>query len=220
MNNKQLYEKIMRNISKQLKKALNEDMYQEDDSDILDHDTIDSVIFPRENGYYVPKDKETLMEIIDYLLSRGERDLNCIDVSYINDFSYVFNENTYLTSHNGKFEEGKTVWLDMDEWDVSNATTFEGMFGGCTYFNADLSDWDVSNCEIFSGMFYNCESFDCDLSGWDVGNGEAFKAMFYNCGNQMTDLSNWDIDSDANVVGMIALSGCSCDGLGAEAIMF
>lgn len=208
---KQLYETIMYNVSKEIKRALN------GLSENIRYDAFENI---KEGDYYVPEDKDTLIEIINYLLSNDITNLNCIDVSNITDFSYIFNENIYLTSDNGEFEPGKTIWLDMNKWDVSNATTFEGMFGGCTYFDADLSDWDVSNCEIFSGMFYNCESFTCDLSDWDVRNGEKFKAMFFNCHNNETDLSSWSISYDANVVGMIASSTLSCENLGAEAIMF
>lgn len=50
-SNKILYEQIIKNISKNIKKILNEDIqnfdvadYEEDDIDIIDHDTIESVI--------------------------------------------------------------------------------------------------------------------------------------------------------------------------------
>lgn len=50
MNNKQLYEKIMRNISKQVKNALNEDIqkfdtsdYQENDDDIINNQDIENI---------------------------------------------------------------------------------------------------------------------------------------------------------------------------------
>lgn len=188
-NNKKLYEQIIRNITKQLKRTLLE--YEDnmisggfnnlfEDEDYISSKEKYADIFY--DGKYHPTDNETLCDLVRWLmLEENIMDLNCIDVSKITDFSYVFADNSGLP------------WIDIDEWDVSNGTSFEGMFMDCQYFNADLSKWDVSNGVNFCNMFYNCKSFESDLRYWEPYYAENTTKMFYNCESIDCDFRQWNM---------------------------
>jgi surface protein len=118
---------------------------------------------------YHPKDKDELRSLLEQLLEeRGENAyLNDIDVSNIEDMSYLFSE---LNPYN----------IDISEWNVSNVKKMNSMFNGCKNFNCDLSNWDVSNVEHIEFMFWRCYKFNSDLSNWNVSNVNDITNIFYN----------------------------------------
>ena len=128
---------------------------------------------------YCPKTKKELRDLIKKLLDKrgGDADLNDIDVSKINNMTYLFSG---LDIHN----------IDISEWNVSNVENMYCMFYGCIHFNSDLSSWDVSNVDDMEYMFYACEKFNSDLSKWNVSNVEEMGEMFYRC-NSLQNIPSW-----------------------------
>ena len=61
-------------------------------------------------------------------------DLNDIDVSDIDNFSFAFNN----------IDEYYDIEFDVSEWDVSEGKSFLGMFAKCKSFNSDISNWNMS----------------------------------------------------------------------------
>ena len=150
---------------------------------------------------YTPKTKLELTEIIKKLINSGETNLNCIDVSKIENMNSLFIKYNDIDN------------IDISEWDVSNVVNMNMMFYKCKKFNCDLSNWDVSNVKTMNGMFDSCENFDCDLSKWDVSNAESMYEMFGNC-KKFTGkgLENWDVSNVTNISYMFI--GCEkliCD---------
>ena len=86
------------------------------------------------------RNKKELKILIKYYSDNHPLDsLNWIDVSEINDMSYVFKDSMY----NG----------NISKWDVHRVETMEGMFMG-SQFNQNISKWDVfSNVIDMSEMF-------------------------------------------------------------------
>jgi surface protein len=82
------------------------------------------------------------------------------DVSRLNDFSQVFDSNR--NSAAAAFNE------ELNQWDMSSATTMQRMFDNAKVFNQDLSMWDVSQVVDMSHMFHVAKSFNQNLSSWDV----------------------------------------------------
>lgn len=115
-----------------------------------------------------PKTKQEFKIIINYIMKKEGLDcnLNFIDISLIDDMSYLFPYG---------------FCGDVSGWDVSNVKNMEGMFYECEDFNCDISGWDVSNVKYMSRMFCGCKKFNCDLSGWDVSNVKDMRNMFKNC---------------------------------------
>ena len=148
---------------------------------------------------YKPKTKEELVDIISKEIeAKGPNcSLNHIDVSNINDMSFLFrggdsrqyrNGHPILTAFDG----------DISNWNVSSATNMSGMFDHCKYSgnNGDISDWDVSNVTDMSYMFSNSK-YNGDLSRWDVSNVTNMSYLFFysEFNGKKGDISNWDVSN-------------------------
>ena len=128
-----------------------------------------------------PKTRSELKEIIKDRISKDgpECDLNDIDVSLIDDMSYLFRESKF----NG----------DISRWNTSNATNMRYMFAE-SYFNGDISRWDVSNVNSMVSMFADSQ-FNGDISKWNTSKVENMDSMFARSKfNQ--DISNWKISKN------------------------
>jgi len=185
----------MRNVSREVKRALNEDIISENLS---------------------PETKEELQDILYRRLKNGESDFNDIDVSQITDFSNLFGgrlkpkgyiEISEWDVSNGvyfqnMFRSCRSFNADLSKWNVSKGRRFDAMFERCNAFNSDLSNWDVSKARNMSHMFEECREFNSDLSGWNVSNVEDMSYMFWFCTKLQCDLSNWDVSNVKNMNGM------------------
>ena len=149
--------------------------------------------------HYHPKTKEELKKlIIDLMHEHGtEIDLNDIDISKVNDLSYLFCNSKYGTGNDLPKYNTNQFNGDISEWDVSHVTNMECMFFG-SYFNGDISNWDVSNVTNMTNMFSFSEftGKNGDISEWDVSN---VKYMFGIFGNSKFDgnINKWDVKKTA-----------------------
>ena len=102
-------------------------------------------------------------------------DFNDIDVSNIDSFCN--------DKGKGTFEETKFKYIDISDWDVSNATNMPFMFYGCDKLKSigDISGWDVSKVINMSYMFAFCKKFNQDISNWDVSKVKYKIDMFDKC---------------------------------------
>ena len=117
-----------------------------------------------QNGYkfkYKVKDKTEIKKILNnarsYLSLKlfdvtNIFDLNWLDVSEVQDMSYLFQ---YLA-----------INIDISQWDVSGVRHMDFMFNHSTR-QVDLSKWNVSNVISMTEMFAN-SYFNGDISNWDV----------------------------------------------------
>ena len=147
------------------------------------------------NKMICPKTKDDLKrEILKKIIDK-ETDYNDIDVSKIQDFSYLFENQDHL------------VEIDISKWDVSNAISLKCMFNGCRYLRTtgDLGNWNVSNVADMSFMFNDCQCLTNigDLSNWEI-NGTKMLGTFQNTKRLKTigpiqhwrpDTPNYDIFS-------------------------
>ena len=121
-------------------------------------------------------------------------DFNDVDVSNIDSF---YDKKNY----EGIFESTKFEYIDISNWNVSNAENISSMFFKCKQLKSvgDLSDWNVSNVKDMHTMFYCCQHLTSigDLSNWNVSNVEDMSYMFSECKQlkSVGDLSNWDVSN-------------------------
>ena len=139
-----------------------------------------------------PESKGELKKMIQNEIDRNgpECSLNHIDVSGINDMSYLF------------FDELEDFDGDISEWDVSNVINMGSMFYVCAFTgkHGDISDWDVSSVENMSGMFYKSHFYG-DISKWDVSSVKDMSWMFCDCIFN-GDISDWDVSNVTNMLSM------------------
>ena len=109
----------------------------------------------------VVENKKELRELINQRIKEqgNNCNLNDIDVSKIEDMSYLFFESDF----NG----------DISEWDTSNVKDMSWMFEG-SLFNGDISKWDTSNVRNMDSMFCNCPA-------WNTVDQTKFAAVVKEC---------------------------------------
>jgi len=90
----------------------------------------------------------------------------------------------------------------INTWDVSNLTSLDRIFQGCSSFNQPLTNWNVSNVQSMSEMFYYCRSFNQDLSSWNVSNVRNMTRMFYYCDSFNQPLNSWDVSNVGDMTSM------------------
>ena len=90
----------------------------------------------------------------------------------------------------------------MKNWDVSNVTSFQGIFYGAASFNQEVDSWDVSSGTNFTRTFQNAQAFNQELNNWDVSNGTDFSFMFNTAIKFIHIMPDWNISSSATVTGM------------------
>jgi surface protein len=107
-----------------------------------------------------------------------------------------------VTSFHELFEEAKEFNEDLSRWDVSNVTSMYYAFCGCSAFNSDLSTWNTSHCTNMRCMFHSCSAFNSDLSTWNTSNCTDMNCMFYSCSAFNSDLSTWNTSKCTDMQGM------------------
>lgn len=98
----------------------------------------------------------------------------------------------------------------LNAWDVSNVTTLEATFAGCTAFNKTLGAWTMPVCVSMSRMFENCSSFNKIIAPtgfWDTSSCEDFSFFMYGCSAFNMPLANIDVSSCTTMLSMF--EGCT-----------
>jgi len=161
--------------------------------------------------------------------------VSALDMSNVQTFERMF----FYSDYNGPLEWNTGSATNMREmfygyvdrtkfnhpsigvWDVSNVTTFSGMFIRNPVFNQDLSAWDTSSATTMSHMFgTNSDSaaidgdtynggglFQYGVTGWNVSKVTDFSYMFGDSDSNRgrywnEDISGWDVSSAVTMEGM------------------
>ena len=228
MNNKQLYDNIMKHVAKEVKAYLNESninlLTDLDDNEL---DQLDSLQTKNINHKiltytYFPKTKEELVEIIKSEVEKNgwECSLNHINTRKITNMSYMFSGHPLgygLGEFNGDiskwnvstvenmdsmFSYNKSFNQPIGGWDVSKVINMRSMFYYAKSFNQPIGGWDVSKVINMNGMFYNAKSFNQPIGDWDISNIQDISWMFLHAKTFNQDLSKWKIHYDCNTYRM------------------
>ena len=177
MNNRILYDKIIKNISKQVKKTLNENAV----NDILD-DNSDDMVFQDIINNKLVKSFEELKDIVIKRIKAAPvingiivPDLTKIylsrDIDILSAYSVYDSGSELRKISNGKglfsiytmYEAGLTendkISIDISSWDVSNVSDFSNMFNGnyCVV-SINMSGLDLSSLSSLSYMCEDCKN--------------------------------------------------------------
>ena len=146
--------------------------------------------------------KDQLQSIIEerYHNNNSFIDLTDLDISELDDLSYVFD----------RLNEVEVI--DISGWDTSNVITMDCMFRKCTKLKniIGIENLDVSKLEDATSMFYGCENLvELDLINWNPVSLQNAQQMFFNCSNLkiIKNIENWQLPNIKCVRYMF--SGCT-----------
>ena len=157
---------------------------------------------------YAPKSFDELRKIIkdryDKLgpgTKRNPIDFNDIDVSNIDYFCTNKGKGIFCV---GLFDHTRFKYIDISDWDVSNAKSMHKMFYWSEKLESvgDISKWNVSSVTDMQNMFACFKKFNQDISGWDVSNVTNMAFMFYGCESFNQDISGWDVSNVTDAINM------------------
>ena len=119
-------------------------------------------------------------------------DLTDIDVSELNDLSWIF-----IMLDNVEV-------VDISRWNTSNVTTMGYMFSQCSKLKKiiGIENLDVSKLKNANSMFYMCENLvELDLTNWNPKLLQKTRYMFYGCSNLkiIKNIENWQLPNIKNV---------------------
>ena len=135
-----------------------------------------------------------------------------VDLAYLqytlntySDLSTLVTSKVKITSEaSAKGLFSKTEIKGMENWDVSNWTSMNGLFDSDKPIKSDLSYWDVSNVEDFR-LAMQLETTNPNINNWDVSKATNmsgfFSASSKNKYIEGMDLSGWDVSKVTNCSG-------------------
>lgn len=100
-----------------------------------------------------------------------------------------------MTSFNNTFFDAASLNQDLNKWDMSNITTFGALgFRGCTVFNGNVDNWDLSGITSGLGpMWMFCRNFNRDISTKSISAEDSPTGIAYTA---------WDIGGNPNITSM------------------
>lgn len=107
----------------------------------------------------------SLDQVIYKTKSSNKYDLENLDISQIEDFSFIFTNSNF----NG----------DISKWNMSNAINLESMFYRSDFNNDSICNWKFGKVESMRDMFKSTR-FNQDISLWDFSTVKDISLMFAN----------------------------------------
>ena len=97
-----------------------------------------------------------------------------------------------------------TKYGHIGNWNTSNVTDMNHMFGGVNHFNQDIGNWDVGNWDTSNVtnmrlMFYGSKKFNGDIGEWDTSNVTNMSYMFQGANLFDQDISKWNTSNVTNM---------------------
>merc|ERR1719261_1473925 len=106
------------------------------------------------------------------------------------------------------FHQAYSFNRDLSNWDVSSATSMEGMFSYSQSFEGDgLETWNTGNVKNMQDMFWEAKKFNGKISNWDTTSATTMKWMFDKAKKFDQDVSGWTYH-DGNMICDWVLEDC------------
>ena len=179
-NNIQLYEKIMRNISKEIKRILNEYIqnfdigdYQEDETDIINHQDINSVTIKRDAPKNLEEEKDTFYKTIVSNKSKSIADKFLQKIESI--FEPIKNKklSKRVLDENSSYQ--LNGWFSIDSNFEDERVVFEYAFFDFKYdYDKKIFILDIETCAL-AQMIEFCYLYDNPLDFHFIGDEPFFE---------------------------------------------
>ena len=112
---------------------------------------------------------------------------------------------TTATSVEGMFDGATSFNQPLDSWDTSNITSIRKLFNGATSFNQPLNSWDTSSVTLADFMFEGASAFNQPLNSWDMSLVTSLQKMFNGATAFNQDLSAWDFEGLTNAFALVKI---------------
>lgn len=132
-------------------------------------------------------------------------DLTRLDVSQVENFSYLFSEQQTFNQNISKWDvsngtdfsymfiKARQFNQPIGNWDVSKGTDFSWMFADARNFNQPIGHWNTSRCLRLDGVFSNAKSFNQPIGSWDVSNCASMFFMFFSATSFNQPIGYWNV---------------------------
>jgi len=110
---------------------------------------------------------------------------------------------TNATSIEGMLDGATSFNQPLDSWDTSNLTSIRKLFNGCTSFNQPLNSWDTSSVTLADFMFEGASAFNQPLNSWDMSLVTSMQKMFFSASAFNQDISAWDFEGLTNANALV-----------------
>lgn len=121
--------------------------------------------------------------------------INYLETSKVTNMSYMFNNNSSLTT------------LDLSSFDTSNVTNMAYMFDYCgSLVSLNINNFNTSKVVNMLWMFQGCSKLTTlDVSSFDTSNVTNMGFMFFNCNNLISlDVSKFNTENVTSMTYMFA----------------
>ncbi|WP_422105431.1 BspA family leucine-rich repeat surface protein [Winogradskyella sp.] len=83
----------------------------------------------------------------------------------------------------------------FDDWNVANVEDMIQLFASASQFNINISNWNVSSVQFMTNMFDSASIFNQPIGNWNTENVTHMGGMFSGAEAFNQDLNNWDVSS-------------------------
>ncbi|WP_422105432.1 BspA family leucine-rich repeat surface protein [Winogradskyella sp.] len=83
----------------------------------------------------------------------------------------------------------------FNDWNVTNVENMIQLFATASQFNINISNWNVSSVQFMTNMFDSALIFNQPIGNWNTGNVTHMGGMFSGAQAFNQDLNNWDVSS-------------------------
>ena len=128
------------------------------------------------------------------------------DTSRVTDMSNLFAYSKFTGINSDINEDISKFNEDISKWDVSNVTTFAGMFYYSVKFNQPIGEWGkkTGNVARMNSMFKGARSFNQPIGEWDVSNVTNMSNMFDSAVKFNRPINKWDVSNVTNMSNMFS----------------
>ncbi|NAS14464.1 BspA family leucine-rich repeat surface protein, partial [Poritiphilus flavus] len=104
-----------------------------------------------------------------------------------------------------------TGTMGFSNWNTASIIYMQNLFNGASSFNGDISSWNTGSVFTMLGMFQGATAFNVDIGSWNTSSVIQMGNMFSGASVFDQDLGDWGLGSLANGGGMLDNSGLSID---------
>jgi len=113
-------------------------------------------------------------------------------ISLIGNTSFSNWNTSNITKTNSMFGNAKVFNQNIRNWDISKVTDLRGMFSLAAAFNQNIGNWNTSKVTEMNAVFSSATAFNQDIGSWDTSKVIDMSLMFNNATAFNQNIRNWN----------------------------